>query len=184
MSRSSLLFVVAGTAALTLVYSSAATVPLNASPGLWQITTQSQLSGQMPMIDESAINNLPPARRAKFEAAMKTAMAKAAGPHVFKECLTREKLAKGFDLAKPDPSCVRTVVTSSSSALEVRELCTSARENRSGDYKFALANGTTAAGSVHMVMSHGGKAMTIDGTMKGQWLSSDCGAVKDFALVK
>ena len=174
----------AAAAALTHDSGSAATVPLNASPGLWQITTQSQLSGQMPMIDESAINNLPPARRAKFEAAMKTAMAKAAGPHVFKECLTREKLAKGFDLAKPDPSCTRTVVTSSANALEVREQCTTARDSRVGDYRFTLANQTTAMGSVQMQMSHAGKTMTINGTMQGQWLSSDCGKLKDVVMVK
>ena len=68
MSKNSFLLVAAGAAAFTLG-SNAATAPLNASPGLWQITTQTKMSGQLP-IDESELNSLPPAQRAKFQAAM------------------------------------------------------------------------------------------------------------------
>jgi hypothetical protein len=183
MSKNSYLLVAAGAAALTLVSSNAATLPLNASPGLWQVTTQSSMSGQMPM-DESELKTLPPAQRAKFQAAMQAAMAKAAAPHVFKECLTREKLARGFDVDKPDASCHRTIVTSSPTALEVRENCSSEGETRNGNFKFAMVNGTSMSGNITMQVRKAGKTMTINGTMQGHWLGSDCQGIKDVQIVK
>jgi len=183
MSKKTLLLVAAGTAALTLASGNAATVALNANPGLWQVTTRSQMSGQMPM-DESALKNLSSAQRAKFEAAMQGVMARAAAPHVFKECLTQEKLAKGFEVEKQETGCVRTIVSSSANALEVREHCTGADGIRNGDFKFVVVNGTSSTGSVSMQMSKGGKTMTINGTMQGQWLGASCQGIKDIQMVK
>lgn len=182
MSKNSFLLVAAGAAAFTLG-SNAATAPLNASPGLWQITTQTKMSGQLP-IDESELNSLPPAQRAKFQAAMQTVMARSAEPHIFKECLTREKLARGFDVDKPDASCHRTIVTSSPTALEVRENCSSDAETRNGDFKFAVVNGTSVTGNIYMQVRKAGKTMTINGTMQGRWLGSNCQGIKDIQLVK
>ena len=183
MSKKTLLLVAAGTAALTLASGNAATVALNANPGLWQVTTRSQMSGQMPM-DESALKNLSSAQRAKFEAAMQGVMARAAAPHVFKECLTQEKLAKGFEVEKQETGCVRTIVSSSENALEVREHCTGADGIRNGDFKFVVVNGTSSTGSVSMQMSKGGKTMTINGTMQGQWLGASCQGIKDIQMAK
>jgi len=182
MSKKSLFLIAAGTAALTLASGNAATVALNANPGLWQVTTQSQMNGQMP-IDQSELNSLPPAQRAKFQAAMQAVMARAAAPHVFKECLTQEKLAKGFVVDTHDTGCVRTIVTSSANALEVREHCAGADGTRNGDFKFAVVNGTSSTGSVSMQMSKGGKTMTINGTMQGQWLGASCQGIKDIQMV-
>jgi len=37
---------------------------------------------------------------------------------------------------------------------------------------------------VHYVKNAGGKAMTVDSTIKGQWLGASCGDIKDYQLEK
>ncbi|MDE2135579.1 MAG: DUF3617 domain-containing protein [Alphaproteobacteria bacterium] len=174
-----LAIVAAGMAAFAIVASHAAgIVPLNVRPGLWRVTTVPHMSGALPM-DQSTLDRLTPQQRAKFAAAMKTGMANAVRPRTFKECLTREKLSKGFQLDKQETDCKRTIVASSASMLEVHEECSTAKQTRTGDFKFQTSGGEAATGTVDMHISQGGKTMNIDSTMQAQWLGADCGKVKD-----
>ncbi len=177
-----LAIVAAGVAALAIVGSHAAgIVPLNVRPGLWRVTTVPHMSGALPM-DQSMLDRLTPQQRAKFAAATKTGMANAVRSRTFKECLTREKLDKGFRLDKQDTGCTRTIIASSASVLEVHEECSSANQTRTGDFKFQASGGEAATGTVDMHISRGGKTMSINSTMQAQWLGADCGKVKGVEL--
>jgi hypothetical protein len=69
----------------------------NIKPGLWEVSNTPQVSGEMP-IPEEQLAKLTPEQRARMEAAMKAAMASGGKPHVYKECMTPEKIAGGFDI--------------------------------------------------------------------------------------
>lgn len=163
--------------AVQLAVAHAGDFKLNVKTGLWQTTVAVQMSGQLPMSDAD-LAKMPPERRQQMEAAMKAAMASASQPHVVKSCVTAEQLRKGLSFkAEDQPSCKRTVVTSSSSNWEMHEECTGASP-RTSNIRFHANSPEEIDGEMHMTMSRGERTMTSNGTIHGKWLSSDCGDVK------
>src|ERR1700737_5419758 len=86
----------------------------NIKPGLWEVATNPKTSGEMP-IPEDQLAKMTPEQRARLEAAMKAHMTNGAKPRVYKECMTPEKIARGFDIDPhgDDSSCKRNVISSS-----------------------------------------------------------------------
>jgi Protein of unknown function (DUF3617) len=149
--------------------------------GLWEMTWSVQTSGQLPKIDMS---KLPPAQQAIAQAAMKAATANMGAPHTFKTCLGEEQLKKGasFNVDK-DASCTTTVLKSTSTEMQVKQVCTGKRPRTvSIDYKAATPE--SVSGVSHVDMNMGGKAMTADGKMSGKWLAEDCGKLKPGQVAK
>jgi len=163
--------------ALQLAVAHAGDFVLNVKTGLWQSTVATQVSGQLP-ISEADLAKMPPERRQQMEAAMKAAMASAAQPHVIKSCVTAEQLRKGLSFKNEEQSsCKRTVVTSSSSTWEMHEECTG-ESPRTSNIRFHANSPEQVEGEMHMTMTKGDRTMTSNGTIHGQWLSSDCGSVR------
>jgi Protein of unknown function (DUF3617) len=163
--------------ALPLVVLQAADVALNVKTGLWQTTVAMQLSGQLPMSDAD-LAKMPPEKRQQIEAAIKATMANASQPHVVKSCVTAEQLRKGLSFKTEDqPSCKRTIVTSSSTTWEMHEECTG-DSPRTSTIRFHANSPEEIDGEMHMTMTKGERTMTSNGTVHGKWLSSDCGSVK------
>jgi len=154
-------------------------------PGLWEVTTSPKISGQMP-IPEEQLAKMPPEQRARVEQAMKAAVGGAAKPHVYRECMTPEKIARGFDLGKtPDAgSCKRNVIKSSRNELQIHDECTRPEGKSTSDFHFNVSGGTQMNGTINVVMTNGSRTMTVDGTVSGKWLGADCGSVKDSELEK
>ena len=119
-----------------------------------------------------------PEQPALIEAAMKSAGAK---PHVYKECMTPEKIAKGFEMDRgaDEASCKRNVISSTTSELTLHDECNDAKRKSSTDVHFEIKGGTQMNGKVHIVVTQSGKSMTVDSTLTGKWLNASCGAVKD-----
>lgn len=154
---------------------------LHVNPGLWEIVLTPQVSGEMP-VPQSVFDKLPPERRAAFKAAMQTIIARQNEPHEYKECMTSEQLAKGFQIGKAEPSCKRTIVSNAATVMEVREECSSNGGMRTGHYRFEATDSGNIMGVVKMQITRGGKSMTVNNTIKGHWLSADCGDVKTIQL--
>lgn len=151
--------------------------PLNVNPGLWEMTTTSHTAGQMPL-PEDMLAKMAPEQRAKVEAAMKAMMERAAAPHTFKECVTAQQIKDGLKLGQKDqPSCKRTVLSQSSTLLQVREECTGARPS-TANYRFEAPNPAAMHGIIDMVMGQGTRTMKVNGDVQGKWLGADCGSVK------
>ncbi len=149
----------------------------NVKTGLWESTITTHMSG-IPQLPEDKLAQLSPEQRARVEAAMQGMAANGGQPHTSKSCLTKEKLAKGFDPANQEETrCKRTIVTNSAKVIDMKENCSTENGTMSGTFHIE-ANGTEATtGSMHMVITQGGKTMTTDGTFQGKWLSADCGGV-------
>jgi hypothetical protein len=152
-------------------------VQLDVHPGLWEVTTTSKSAGEIPMPEEE-LAKLPPDQRAKFEAAMKQAMARATAPHTFKECVTEQQIKNGF---KPPEnagiSCKRTVLSSTTRLLEIHEECIGHGQT-SGNFRLEAPDPATIAGTVDMVVTQGARTMTMKNHMTGKWLGADCGDIK------
>lgn len=165
-------------------------VKLNVKLGLWEVATQANISGMPQMMPDEMLAKLTPEQRARMQAAMQASMADIAKPKRAKHCLTAEKLARGWDLERQNrQNCQRKIVTNSSSELEIQESCTEADGTSVMDEHFQLASSLLGAaeqmaGTVHYVRNSGGKTMTVDSNVKGQWLGASCGDVKDYQLEK
>jgi hypothetical protein len=162
--------------AATAVQAAEYTKP-NIKPGLWEVSVSPRMSGEMP-IPEDQLAKLTPEQRAGIEAAMKNATAK---PHVYKECMTPEKIAKGFEMDRgaDSASCKRSVISSTTSELTLHDECNDTKRKSSTDVHFEIKGGTQMNGKVHIVVTQSGKSMTVDSTLTGKWLSASCGSVKD-----
>lgn len=157
----------------------------NIKPGLWEVSMNPQVSGEMPISDEQ-LAKMPPEQRARFEAAIKSAMSKGAMARTYKECMTPEKIAKGFDVDKngDDAKCVRKVISSSSTELTLHDECNKQEGKTVSDLHFQVKGGTQASGQVKVVSTSGSKTMTVNSTIEGKWLSASCGSIKDRELEK
>jgi hypothetical protein len=174
----------ASAAAVGLAYGGEVTPQLNVKLGLWEISTQPQVAGSLPITDEQ-LDKLPPDQRAKFQAAMQAAIARGAQPHLFKECMTPEKRSRGFNAGTDQAKgCQTTLITNSPSEFESRRDCTSEDGKQSTSVHFRIVASDHVTGTVNSLISHGAKTMTVNSTVEGKWLGADCGSVKDTELEK
>jgi hypothetical protein len=175
-----LAYVTSFAAAITLLAQAADFVKPDIRPGLWEVTSNPQVSGEMP-IPEEELAKLPPDQRARLEAAMKAGIAGAAKTHVYKECMTPEKIAKGFDTQNPDEtaSCQKNVIKSSTNELHVHEDCNRNGGKASVDVHFQISGGVQMTGTINAVMTSGSRTMTMNSKLAGKWLGTSCGTIKD-----
>jgi Protein of unknown function (DUF3617) len=173
----------AGGAVLALALATE-TPQLNVKLGLWEISTFPQVNGSLPITDEQ-LQKLPPDQRAKFEAAMQAAIARGSQPRVFKECMTAEKRSRGFNAGSDQSkNCQTTLVTNTASEFESRHECVTEDGKQSTSVHFRVVSSDQVSGTVNALISHGAKTMTVNSTMQGKWLGSDCGNVKDIEIEK
>jgi hypothetical protein len=168
--------------AATLSVQAANLVKPNIKPGLWEVTSNPQISGQMPIPDED-LAKMTPEQRARMEAAMKSAGGQ---PHVYKDCMTPEKIAHGFDIDRhEDSSCTRKIVSSSANEVTLHDECNKPKRKTVSDVHFEVKGTTAMTGKITVVMtSDSGKSMTVNTTLQGKWLSASCGAIKDSEVEK
>lgn len=154
-------------------------------PGLWEVSMNPQVSGEMPIPDDQ-LAKMPPEQRARFEAAIKAAMSKGAMARTYKECMTPEKIAHGFDVDKngDEASCKRKVISSSSTELTLHDECNRQDGKTVSDMHFQVKGGTQASGEVKVVSTSGSKTMTVNSSIQGKWLAASCGNIKDRELEK
>jgi hypothetical protein len=157
----------------------------NVKPGLWEISTNRQVSGDSPAIPADQLAKLTPEQRARVQAAMQASKG-ATKPHVYKECMTPEKIAHEFEMDPQgdDAACKRKVVSSSPSELTVHDECSKADNKTVTDLHFQIKDGTQMSGKINVVMTSAGKTMTVNSTVQGKWLAASCGSVKDSELEK
>jgi Protein of unknown function (DUF3617) len=173
------------TAAITAPVQAADFTQPNIKPGLWEVTTNPKMSGQMP-IPEEQLAKMTPEQRTRLQAAMQSGMATGSKPRIYKECMTPEKIARGFEMDRgaDEASCKRTIVSSTSTELTLHDECNRPERKSVTDVHFEIKGGTQMNGKINVVVTSSGKKMTVDSTVQGKWLSASCGTVKDAELEK
>jgi hypothetical protein len=161
--------IIAGLAA-TLVAQGAPKI--NVKMGLWEVTSTTNMTGNVPMPDTS---KMTPEQTAALQAAMGGMM----GPHTttIKECLTPEKFNQG--MLTDQKNCKTTITTNTATVLEVQMACDQGRGGTmNGVMHFEAPSPDVMAGTFKGTSAMGTQAMNITGTYAGKWTSADCGSIK------
>jgi len=157
--------------------------PPNVKEGLWEITLTHSTSGAPGGMPADALARLSPEQRAQVEAIMKQKGVSMSGnTTVVKNCVTKEKLAKGMAFSQNRGNCTPTIVSSSPSHMEMKLHC---EDTDNG--KKTTVDGTTAVdvvssdsvkGTTHLVTKSQDHTMTSDMSFTSKYLGSSCGDVK------
>ena len=153
-------------------------VKLNVKTGLWQNTITNTVTGSMGLPPEMAAK-LTPAQRARFEAAAKKQGSGTPRTVTHKDCLTPEKLAEDPFTDKShgdDAKCEETVIKSTATDLEVRELCTYGSSKGDTHLSFHADSPEHVTGSGTTTATTGGKVMKSVMKMDSKWISAACPA--------
>ena len=152
-------------------------VKLNVRLGLWEVTTTTSMSG-MPPIPADALAKLTPEQRARFEQNMKTSMSGAPKTMTEKHCETQEKLDKQLMFNDKNKECTKTVLSSSSSHLEMKMQCAYGNQHSEGTMRIDAFTPENVKGTIDMNVTGEGHEMKGKSSFTARWLSADCGGVK------
>ncbi len=153
--------------------------PLNVKLGLWQTTASMTMSG-LPPIPDSALAQMSPDQRAKMEEMMK----KMSGQQTTsKSCVTKDKLEKSEGFRNAPKSCTYTIVSSTSSKLEMKMECTQNGQKMTGNLRVEAVDSENVKGTMQMNTSGsntagGNNAMNVNSTFTGKWFGAACGDVQ------
>ena len=150
--------------------------PLNVKVGLWEVTTTTTTSGQMP-IPAELLARLTPEQRARMEERMKANSAEKTRTITHKQCMTKEKLAKESAFGQDDRRCTRTVVSSSESKVELKMQCGVEGMKGEGTGVVEALNSESVKSSVHIVAIGGGHTMNSNSSSTAKWIGPVCGTV-------
>lgn len=152
--------------------------PLDIKLGLWEATNNSQVTGTPPSIPPEVLAKMTPEQRAKFEEAMKARASQGPTTRTFKSCITKEKINDQRVFDEDRKSCTRTVVTSTSSKLDMHMECMDTGTKRSGTVRIEAINSENVKGSVQFVSSSNDRTTNINANFTAKWISPDCGDTK------
>ena len=115
---------------------------------------------------------MTPEQRARFDAAMSRMASGTPRTHTSKTCLTKERLEK--DPFNDRQSCTEKVLTSTSSKMEIEEICN--EENAQSDSKVRIeaTDSENVKGSMQTVVTGSGKTMNVNGTFTSKWVGAAC----------
>jgi len=153
-------------------------IKLNVKTGLWQTTTTRTVTGGMGLPPELAAE-MTPAQRARFEAAAKKQASGTPRTVTHKDCLTPEKLAEDpfTDKSHGDNlKCQETLIKSTATDLEVRELCTDGSSKSDIHLSFHADSPEHVTGSGTTTVTVGGRQMNSTMKMDSRWTSATCPA--------
>ncbi len=145
---------------------------LDVRMGLWEVSTTTQVGGQMPDVDTS---KMTPEQKARVEEMMKGVMS--GRTNVTKTCMTREKLEKQSFMDSDRHNCKQTMNTNTHTVLDSTVTCTG--ENAmTAEMRIEAASPTSIKGVVKSENSMRGRTMNVNINLTGRWLGADCGDVK------
>ncbi|MGA7973757.1 MAG: DUF3617 domain-containing protein [Pseudolabrys sp.] len=156
--------------------------PIDVRTGLWEFSTQQSMTGmpkmpKMPAIPASVLKNMPPAQRARLEAALHAQ--RGGGKYVSKVCVTPESLRKGPNFAmRHELNCKRTKYVRTAHGWQMQEVCHHNGRKQTMDIAYKTLDRTRIEGTVHIAARERGHDITIKQTTHGRWLASGCGKLK------
>jgi len=169
---------------IALIVASASTLwaadqyqPLDVKTGLWEVTTVTNLSGQMP-IPPDVLEKLTPEQRARFQERMNAKSMQPSKPIVSRNCLTKEQLDKGYSFTENRKSCTPTVVSSTKSKVEVRLECVENDVKIDAKVQFEAIDSENVKGQTQSAATGGDHTMNANSTFTAKWLGPSCGTTK------
>ena len=149
--------------------------PLNIKLGQWESRITTVKTGPPPMSPE-ALEKMAPEQRAKAEQIAKSMTAPQT--RTAKNCLARADLNRSFGGFAENPSCQRTLVTSTPSQQEFKIECTNKGILTTGTVHFDAIDPEHVSGKIKMTMDHNGEHRTMNMTIAAHWLGEACPVMK------
>ncbi len=146
---------------------------INVKLGLWEMTSTTTMSGDMPGMDTS---KMTAEQQAQMKAMMSQMMNKPM-VNTSQNCLTKEKFEKGDFGDMDKDKCKQTVLTNDGTTYAFKEECTG-DQAMSATFTMTAPTPTSFAGKFDGTVSQQGKTMKVSGTLAGKYLGADCGKVK------
>jgi hypothetical protein len=173
-------------AAVTLTVWAGEKVNIGIEMGLWEVAAHAQTSGAaLPPQMQEQLQHMAPEQRARIEAAMQGAMADAQRGHVFRECVTPERLSQGLGKEDESAQCKASVVRNTRTEFEYRKVCSGGSDGaHTEDAVFHMTDPHHISGTVDVVVSGSAQPMQIHQILEGKWVSSSCGDVKDVEQIR
>jgi len=144
--------------------------PLDIKPGLWEVSSKTDMSGSP--IPAEVLAQMPPDRREQMMAMFKN---RKAATHTIQTCITKDDLGRPFKAQDEEAGCKSTIVTATPTKAEYKIQC-SGSEAHSGVMKIEALSRESIRGSTIMQVNSG-KA-TVANEMSGRWVAANCGNVK------
>jgi hypothetical protein len=134
--------------------------------GAWEVTGSTSMSG-MPM-PKDALDKMPPAQRARLEAAMAARAGKVTS-HTSTTCVTQRDLDR-VDLMKSEgANCSRKIISQTARHYEMEETCTAPEPSKT-HAKFDAKSAESYSGSIDRMQGSG--KVHVETT--GRWLGAVC----------
>ena len=155
--------------------------PLNVKTGLWETTMTSTATGQPPLPPDlqAKLARMPPEQRAKMEAMLKDRFGGTPQTRTYKNCITKEDLAKD-PFSDPEQKCAWTILTSTGSELEARGSSCEAGKNygmkTDVHVKMQTLDSEKVKGWGQIIMDGNGSPTKMDFTLTSRWLGASCPA--------
>ena len=150
--------------------------PLNVKVGLWQTTSTIAIIGHLPGAPPETLARMTPEQRARYEAAMQKASQGQTSTR--KHSVTQKDLDKD-PFGEERKSCTRTVLTSTGSKMEFREVCDEGEGQKSdATVQFEALDSEHVKRTVHANNTKGGQTMNFSANIAGQWLGAACPSTK------
>lgn len=146
--------------------------PLNVKTGLWQVTMTTEVSGRPP-IPPDVLAKMTPEQRAKFEAAMKARASRGPQTTTHDNCITKEELDKD-PFGEERKSCKRTVLASTGTKMDVKEVCADQNGNREMMIHLEAADSEHVTGSGKVNAAAGDNAMKVSTHFAAKWVGPVC----------
>jgi hypothetical protein len=159
--------------------------PLNVKTGLWQVTENSTMSGLPPFTPDmqAKLDQMSPEQRAHIEAMMKDRFSGTPHTTTYKKCVTAEDLKTNPWVNGPDEKCTWTVVSSTSSDMEVRGTGCDAGKNQGMDtdirVKLHVVDSENVKASAQGSATGNGHSLNFNNTFTGKWMNANCPAGTD-----
>lgn len=171
MRSSSLLLAATVAATLSPPFALAAD-KLNIKTGLWEITSNTHISG-IPPLPKELMDKVTPEQRAQMEQAFRDEAAKGPQTEVDRECITEEDLSRPFEGAD-ESNCSHTITNTTRTTQEVRLTC-GGEYKGSGLLRITTPTPETMTGTLDLKLGDAQQAMTVKSQLQGRWLGPDCG---------
>jgi hypothetical protein len=150
------------------ILSSAAFGASGLKPGLWEVTTQTELPGGMAMPNMA---NLPPDVAAKM--AQRGITLQGGGGITARTCITREQAAKDEPPQPPDSRCRNTSFKKTGNTITWQMACVDGKRAMNGKGSMTLSSPESYSGNSSMTVNdpeHG--FMTTTTRMQGHWVGN------------
>jgi hypothetical protein len=158
-------------------------------PGLWEITNQTQMSGDAKGQDRMAQMNqqmasMTPEQRKKVEEMMakngvKMGSGGPGGGMSVKICMTREMVERN-ELPSQQGDCKTTQQSRSGNTMKMAFACT--KPPSSGESQVTFVSPEAYTSKMTMTSTASGAPRKIDMEGSGKWLGADCGSIKPVAM--